>query len=66
MKCYFIHLDSNASNAQSEYILHNKTVYEARSLFMHAHGLPSVASYMARYVDNSNNIFWRPILKHFS
>nr|XP_023915657.1 probable RNA-dependent RNA polymerase 5 [Quercus suber] len=37
VKCFFIRMESI------------ETVYEARSLFMHAHQLPSVANYMARF-----------------
>ncbi|KAK4601857.1 hypothetical protein RGQ29_011108 [Quercus rubra] len=37
VKCFFIRTESI------------ETVYEARSLFMHAHQLPSVANYMARF-----------------
>ncbi|KAF5481968.1 hypothetical protein F2P56_002575 [Juglans regia] len=49
VKCYFIHMDSNATIGQSHCILSNKNVCEARSHFMHAHRLPSMASYMARF-----------------
>lgn len=52
VKCYFIRMDSNATIGQSHCILSNKNICEARSRFMHAHGLSSVASYMARYVEN--------------
>jgi RNA-dependent RNA polymerase len=50
VKCYFIRMESNATIDQSQYILSRKTVNEARSVFMHAHGLSSVTSFMARYV----------------
>ncbi|XP_062149198.1 probable RNA-dependent RNA polymerase 5 isoform X1 [Alnus glutinosa] len=49
VKCYFIRMESNATIDQSEYILSRKKVYEARSVFMHAHGLPSVTRFMARF-----------------
>ncbi|KAG6662192.1 probable RNA-dependent RNA polymerase 5 isoform X2 [Carya illinoinensis] len=49
VKCYFIRMDSNATIGQSHCILSNKNICEARSRFMHAHGLSSVASYMARF-----------------
>jgi hypothetical protein len=65
VKCYFIRMESNATIDQSEYILSRKTVYEARSVFMHAHGLSSVTSFMARYVNNSKHLFSRAISEHF-
>ncbi|XP_059431765.1 probable RNA-dependent RNA polymerase 5 [Corylus avellana] len=49
VKCYFIRMESNATFDQGKYILPRKTVYEARSVFMHAHGLPSVTRFMARF-----------------
>ncbi|GMY36155.1 probable RNA-dependent RNA polymerase 5, partial [Fagus crenata] len=49
VKCYFVRMESTANVDQSTCILSNKTVYEARSLFMHAHSLSTVASYMARF-----------------
>lgn len=53
VKCFFIRKESI------------EMVYEARSLFMHAHRLPSVANYMARYVDNPKSLL-RAISKNFS
>ena len=51
VKCYFVRFESEALIDQSTpYILSNKTVFEARCLFMHAHTVSSVPSYMARYV----------------
>ncbi|KAE7998673.1 hypothetical protein FH972_003192 [Carpinus fangiana] len=49
VKCYFIRMESNSTIDQSQYILSRKTVNEARSVFMHAHGLSSVSSFMARF-----------------
>ncbi|XP_059431763.1 probable RNA-dependent RNA polymerase 3 isoform X2 [Corylus avellana] len=49
VKCFFIRMESNATIDQSEYILSRKTVNEARAVFMHAHGLSSVTSFMARF-----------------
>lgn len=65
VKCYFIRMESNATIDQSEYILSRKTVYEARSVFMHANGLSNVTNFMARYVDNSKHLFFIPIFEHF-
>jgi len=50
VKCYFVRMQSCCSADESDnYILSNKTVSEARALFMHAHLLPSLDKYMARY-----------------
>lgn len=38
-----------SADESANYILSNKTVSEARALFMHAHLLPSLDKYMARY-----------------
>nr|KYP37196.1 putative RNA-dependent RNA polymerase 3 [Cajanus cajan] len=50
VKCYFVRMQSCCSADESAvYILSNKTVSEARTLFMHAHMLPSLDKYMARF-----------------
>jgi len=50
VKCYFVRMQSCWSiDGSANYILSNKTVSEARGLFMHAHLLPSLDKYMARY-----------------
>ncbi|KAK7272726.1 hypothetical protein RJT34_29523 [Clitoria ternatea] len=50
VKCYFVRMKSYSSADESAfYILSNKTMSEARSLFMHAHTLPSLDKYMARF-----------------
>ncbi|KAI4350803.1 hypothetical protein L6164_005218 [Bauhinia variegata] len=50
VKCYFVRMESRASvDERKSYILSNKTMSEARCLFMHAHTLPNVTKYMARF-----------------
>ncbi|CAN6541027.1 unnamed protein product [Malus baccata var. baccata] len=50
VKCYFVRMDSDASiDRDVWYMLTNRTIYEARSLFMHAHTVSSVPTYMARF-----------------
>ncbi|XP_022145050.1 probable RNA-dependent RNA polymerase 5 isoform X2 [Momordica charantia] len=50
VKCYFVRMESDAYlDKIRPYKLSNKTLFEARSLFMHAHMVSSVASYMARF-----------------
>ncbi|VVA99749.1 unnamed protein product [Arabis nemorensis] len=50
VKCYFIRTDSTSSNDMgSPYIFSGKSIHEARMHFMHAHTLPSLAKYMARF-----------------
>ncbi|XP_011659951.1 probable RNA-dependent RNA polymerase 5 isoform X3 [Cucumis sativus] len=50
VKCYFVRMESDAYIDKIEpYKLSNRTVFEARSLFMHAHMVSSIASYMARF-----------------
>ncbi|QCD92035.1 RNA-dependent RNA polymerase 1 [Vigna unguiculata] len=50
VKCYFVRMQSCCSADESaNYILSNRTVSEARALFMHAHLLPSLDKYMARF-----------------
>ncbi|XP_065849771.1 probable RNA-dependent RNA polymerase 5 [Euphorbia lathyris] len=48
VKCYFIRMESHASIDNSEYVLHGKTIREARSIFMNVDTLPSLSKYMAR------------------
>ncbi|KAI4350804.1 hypothetical protein L6164_005219 [Bauhinia variegata] len=51
VKCYFVRMESRASvDERQSYILSNKTMSEARCLFMHAHTLTNVTKYMARYM----------------
>ncbi|KAK7314414.1 hypothetical protein VNO77_32936 [Canavalia gladiata] len=50
VKCYFVRMESYcASDESAFYLLSNKTVFEARSLFMHVHTLPNLEKYMARF-----------------
>ncbi|KAJ1376394.1 putative RNA-dependent RNA polymerase 5 [Sesbania bispinosa] len=49
VKCYFVRMESYSSVDARVYILSNKTMFEARALFMHAHMLPSIDKYMARF-----------------
>lgn len=50
VKCYFICMESNAAfDKNKPNILFNKTVYDARCIFMHAHTVSSVPKYMARF-----------------
>ncbi|XP_045790333.1 probable RNA-dependent RNA polymerase 5 [Trifolium pratense] len=50
VKCYFVRTESHCSVDQMEdYILSNRTMFESRLLFMHAHLLPSIDKYMARF-----------------
>ncbi|OWM66067.1 probable RNA-dependent RNA polymerase 5 isoform X2 [Punica granatum] len=42
VKCYFVHLEGNP-------IFANKSVHEARCMFMHAHTVSSVSNYMIRF-----------------
>ncbi|XP_052180975.1 probable RNA-dependent RNA polymerase 5 [Diospyros lotus] len=49
VKCYFVRMESFAPcDERVPYILHKKTVHEARCLFMHVHMVSSLAKYMAR------------------
>ncbi|KAL5572577.1 hypothetical protein UlMin_022174 [Ulmus minor] len=49
VKCYFVRFESEALvDNNTSYILSNKTVSEARHIFMHACNLSSVSNYMAR------------------
>ncbi|XP_019052370.1 PREDICTED: probable RNA-dependent RNA polymerase 3 isoform X1 [Nelumbo nucifera] len=50
VKCYFVCLESNVSlDEKTQYILFNKSVHEARSVFMHVHTVSSISKYMARF-----------------
>ncbi|KAF7147236.1 hypothetical protein RHSIM_Rhsim03G0237500 [Rhododendron simsii] len=50
VKCFFVRFESLAPCEEREpYILANKSVYEARSLFMHANMVSTMAKYMARF-----------------
>ncbi|KAL2321324.1 hypothetical protein Fmac_030293 [Flemingia macrophylla] len=49
VKCYFVRMQSYSENDTADYILSNKTVSQARTLFMHAHTLPNLDKYMARF-----------------
>lgn len=56
VKCYFIRTDSTSSNDMgSPYIFSGKSIHEIRMHFMHAHTLPSLAKYMARYSSFFSN-----------
>ncbi|XP_020536474.1 probable RNA-dependent RNA polymerase 5 isoform X3 [Jatropha curcas] len=49
VKCFFVRTESNASSDSPDYILHGKTIGEARSMFMNVNKLlPSLSKYMAR------------------
>ncbi|KAM7515445.1 hypothetical protein LguiA_005028 [Lonicera macranthoides] len=49
-KCCFVRMESIAPrDGRENYILSNKTVHEARSIFMHLHTVPSMAKYAARF-----------------
>ncbi|MED6131270.1 hypothetical protein PIB30_008310 [Stylosanthes scabra] len=50
IKCYFIRMKSlSPADERIHYILSDRTMIEARCLFMHAHTLASVDKYMARF-----------------
>ncbi|XP_061994035.1 probable RNA-dependent RNA polymerase 5 isoform X1 [Rosa rugosa] len=50
VKCYFVRVASDAAIDKGvSYILSNRTMYEARCLFMHAHTLASIDNYMIRF-----------------
>ncbi|KAM6599582.1 hypothetical protein CsatA_019191 [Cannabis sativa] len=50
VKCFFVRIHSDARiDQKTHYCLSNKTISEARKLFMHAHKVSSVANYMARF-----------------
>jgi len=60
VKCYFVRMQSGCSADEgADYILSNKTVSEARTLFMHAHMLlPNLNKYMARYDTCANTKYY--------
>jgi RNA-dependent RNA polymerase len=47
IRCYFVRTQSGWDR-DDPYILHNKTMDEARKLFMHIHTAPTVGKYLAR------------------
>ncbi|XP_049934875.1 probable RNA-dependent RNA polymerase 5 isoform X2 [Nymphaea colorata] len=50
VKCFFVRTESRAAIDQAEdYILSNKSITEARAMFMHVHTLPHLSKYMARF-----------------
>ncbi|CAN6456713.1 unnamed protein product [Victoria cruziana] len=50
LKCFFVRTESRAAIDDTEdYILSNKSVAEARAMFMHVHKLPNLSKYMARF-----------------
>ncbi|XP_060209832.1 probable RNA-dependent RNA polymerase 3 isoform X2 [Lycium barbarum] len=49
VKCYFVRMESLNPCEEETYILHDKTVHEARCHFMHVHTVSSMAKYMARF-----------------
>ncbi|KAK1266087.1 putative RNA-dependent RNA polymerase 4 [Acorus gramineus] len=49
VRCYFVLMETDAeSDMQLQYILLNKSVHEARKIFMHIHNVPTISKYMAR------------------
>lgn len=50
VKCFFVRTESDASKDSRDYILHGKTIREARSIFMDVDKLPSLSNCMARLV----------------
>ncbi|XP_057863332.1 probable RNA-dependent RNA polymerase 5 isoform X2 [Cryptomeria japonica] len=50
VKCYFVCTQSFAEeDRNSSYILFEKSIHEARCMFMHAHTVPNFKRYMARF-----------------
>ncbi|KAF3771733.1 putative RNA-dependent RNA polymerase 4 [Nymphaea thermarum] len=50
VKCFFVRTESRAAIDQAEdYILSNKSITEARAMFMHVHTLEHLSKYMARF-----------------
>lgn len=47
VKCYFVRMESGW-DSDEPYILSDKLVHEARTIFMHVHTVPTVAKYLAR------------------
>lgn len=59
MKFYFVWTESIVPSYTNEaYILENRTIQEARSLFMHIHMTPSMAKYASRLVFWLVNIIY--------
>lgn len=67
VKCFFVRIHSDAHiDRNSSYRLANRTISEARRMLMHAHTVPSVAKYMARYVFDLKSFFQNPVLVLFT
>ncbi|KAM2419892.1 hypothetical protein EV1_026137 [Malus domestica] len=50
VKCYFIRVDSSAAIDRGEdYKISNKTIHEARCIFMHPHTVSNLSNYMIRF-----------------
>ncbi|OAY84361.1 putative RNA-dependent RNA polymerase 3 [Ananas comosus] len=49
VKCYFVRMESGW-DSDEPYILSDKLVHEARTIFMHVHTVPTVAKYLASYI----------------
>ncbi|KAG8636201.1 probable RNA-dependent RNA polymerase 5 isoform X2 [Manihot esculenta] len=49
VKCFFVRTESDAFKDSRDYILHGKTIREARSIFMDVDKLPSLSNCMARF-----------------
>ncbi|KAK7245449.1 hypothetical protein RIF29_40295 [Crotalaria pallida] len=50
VKCYFVRTESSSSaDERTSYLLSDKTMFEARSVFMHVHMLTNLDKYMARF-----------------
>lgn len=49
LRCYFVRFESNWTvDVRRQYILCNKSIQEARCIFMHVHTLSTIEKYMAR------------------
>lgn len=48
VSCYFVRTESEWDR-DHPYILSNKTIDQARNLFMHIHTAPDIANYMSRF-----------------
>ena len=53
VKCYLVRHKSPAQWLEKDYILFNKTMHEARCLFMHVHTTRSIAKYISRSVHKN-------------
>ncbi|URE46877.1 RNA-dependent RNA polymerase [Musa troglodytarum] len=50
VKCYFVRMESNwGVDQEKAYILSDKFIHEARTVFMHIHTVSSLSKYMARF-----------------